>query len=121
MTQRLTTPEKLCDLTSQPTSRSCHCNFFASFQAKERLGSVAVFKALRHEFDPLDRELLERAFYAAWATVRENEPSAADFENDKSLAAILRCKLIEIAHTVHALDSDTLRDTLLMNFDRPTS
>ena len=108
------------NLTSRPTSQSCHRNFLREFSTDERPRSVAVFKALQHEFDPLDRELLERAFYAAWATVRENEPPAADFENDKSLAAILRCKLIEIAHTVHALNSDTLRDTLLMHFDRPT-
>ena len=38
-----------------------------------------LFGSLRHEFDPLDREILERAFYAAWAarsrSVRRQPPT----------------------------------------------
>jgi hypothetical protein len=51
-----------------------------------------VFKSPRHEFDPLDREILERAFYAAWATVKETDRSVA-FGGDESLASVLRSKL----------------------------
>ena len=32
-----------------------------------------MFNSLRQEFDPLDREILERAFDVAWATVKETE------------------------------------------------
>jgi hypothetical protein len=65
-----------------------------------------LFGSLRHEFDPLDREILERAFYAAWAAIEEHAPSAAD----ERLAAILRCKLIEVADTNCLKDADALRD-----------
>lgn len=68
-----------------------------------------MFGSLRHEFDPLDREILERAFYAAWATIEEHAPSAAD----ERLAAILCCKLIEVAHTNRLNDADGLRDIVL--------
>ena len=45
-----------------------------------------MFKSPRHELDPLDREILERAFYAAWATVKETDRSVA-FGGDESLAS----------------------------------
>ena len=68
-----------------------------------------LFGSLRHEFDPLDREILERAFYAAWAAIEERAPSAAD----ERLAAILRCKLIEVADTKRLNDAEALRDIVL--------
>lgn len=68
-----------------------------------------MFGSLRHEFDPLDREILERAFYAAWAAIEEHGPSAAD----ERLAATLRCKLIEVAHTNRLNDAEGLRDIVL--------
>jgi len=71
-----------------------------------------VFNSVRQEFDPLDREILERAFYAAWAMAREKDRSA-DFGGDESLAAVLRSKLLEIAQTNSFNDAEDLRDILL--------
>jgi hypothetical protein len=78
---------------------------------------VILFRTLRHEFDPLDREILERAFSAAWAAIEEAEPSAAD----DSLALILRDKLIEIAHTSSLSDAEALRDIVLGKLFTPVS
>ena len=79
-----------------------------------------MFKSPRHDFDPLDREILERAFYAAWATVKETDRSAA-FGGDESLASVLRGKLLEIAQTNTFNDAEELRDILLdrLNPDKP--
>lgn len=68
-----------------------------------------MFNSHRHEFDPLDREILERAFYAALAAIEENEPSVA---NEK-LTATLRYKLIEIACTSDLSDAEALREIAL--------
>jgi hypothetical protein len=76
-----------------------------------------LFRTLRHEFDPLDREILERAFSAAWAAIEETEPSTAD----DSLASILRDKLIEIAHTSSLTDAEALRDIVLGKLFTPVS
>jgi hypothetical protein len=46
-----------------------------------------VFNSLRQELDPLDREILERAFDVAWATVKETEPLDTGFDNDDKLTA----------------------------------
>jgi hypothetical protein len=70
---------------------------------------VNLFKSHRHEFDPLDREILERAFYAALAVIEENEPSIAK----EKLAATLRYKLIEIACTNDLNDAEAVRDIVL--------
>jgi hypothetical protein len=45
--------------------------------------------------DPLDKEMLERAFDATWTKVNEND--AVDFDDDEGLESILRRELIEIA------------------------
>jgi hypothetical protein len=47
-------------------------------------------------FDPLDREILERAFDAALAALKDNN-IATEFDSDEGLEAILRRELIEIA------------------------
>jgi hypothetical protein len=70
-----------------------------------------LFKSLRHDFDPLDREILERAFSSAWATVKQMERSVA--LDDERLAANLRSKLIEIAQANSLIDAEVLRDMLL--------
>ena len=72
-----------------------------------------MFQSLRHDFDPLDREILERAFYAARAAFKETEWSVAEFDDDETLATILRGKLIEIARTNSLSDAEALRDVLL--------
>jgi hypothetical protein len=72
-----------------------------------------VFNSLRQEFDPLDREILERAFDIAWATVKESERLVAGFDNEDNLAAALRSNLIVIAQTNSFNDAEELRDNLL--------
>ena len=71
-----------------------------------------MFRSLRKQFDPLDREILERAFDATCAAVKEND-LPLDFDNDEGLEAILRRDLIEIARFGGASDPETLRDILL--------
>ena len=71
-----------------------------------------MFQSLRHDFDPLDREILERAFLAAWAAFKETKRSVAEYD-DETLATILRGKLIEIARTNTLSDAEALRDVLL--------
>jgi hypothetical protein len=62
--------------------------------------------------DPLDREILEKAFDAAWTGVKEGDP-LVDFDSDEGLEAILRRELIEIACFNGVSDPETLRDILL--------
>ena len=82
-----------------------------------------MFKSLRHEFDPLDREILERAFDATWAAVKWNNRSRVNTDSDEGLEAILRCELIETAYVNGLSDSEALRDILLTRLfpDRPAS
>ena len=71
-----------------------------------------LFRSLRHELDPLDLEILERAFDATCAAVKENDVSV-DFDSDEGLGAILRRELIEIACFRGVSDPETMRDILL--------
>lgn len=82
-----------------------------------------MFKSLRHEFDPLDREILERAFDATWAAVKGNDRSSVNIDSDEGLEAILRCELIEMAYLNGLSDPEALRDILLTRLspDRPAS
>ena len=61
-----------------------------------------MFGSLRHQFDPLDREILERAFDATLALVA----------NDR-IRAVLRKELIEVAESNELSDAETLRDLVL--------
>jgi hypothetical protein len=65
-------------------------------------------KSLRHKMDPLDIEILERAFDATLA-------KAADDDSDDALEAMLRRELIEMACSVlyGVSDAKSLRDILL--------
>jgi hypothetical protein len=65
-----------------------------------------LFRSLRHQFDPLDVEILEKAFDAAWSAVKENDPPI-DFDSDEGLEAILRRELIEIARFNDVSDPET--------------
>ena len=58
-------------------------------------------------FDPLDREILERALDAACATVKEFGTSI-EFESDEDLEAALWRELIEIALQNGISDPETL-------------
>jgi hypothetical protein len=81
-----------------------------------------LFRALRHKLDPLDLEILERAFDATRAAVKGNDVRV-DFDSDDGLEAILRRELIEIACFNGVSDPETLRDVLLARLPpiRPTS
>jgi hypothetical protein len=75
----------------------------------------------RHKLDPLDLEILERAFDATWAAVKGND-LPVDFDSDEGLEAILRRELIEIAYFNGVSDPESLRDILLARLPpvRPT-
>ena len=51
---------------------------------------------LEHDLDPLDRELIERAFDSAWAAIKNSE-AISDYESDEELEAAQRWELISIA------------------------
>jgi hypothetical protein len=65
----------------------------------------------KRDLDPLDLELLERAFEGAWVAVKEND-SLVDLDTDEALEAILRLELIEIARFNGVSDAESLRDVL---------
>jgi hypothetical protein len=71
-----------------------------------------LFRSLRDQFDPLDREILERAFEATWSAIKD-KISPADFDRNEGLEAILRTELIEIAYSNGVSDPECLRDILL--------
>jgi hypothetical protein len=71
-----------------------------------------LFRSLRHKLDPLDREILEKAFDSTWDAVKGNNPPV-DFDSDEALEAILRRELIKIACFNGVSDPETLRDILL--------
>jgi hypothetical protein len=70
-------------------------------------GGMVLVRSLRHQLDPLDREILEKAFDATWDAVKGNN-LPVDFDSDEALEAILR--LIEIACFNGVSDPETLRD-----------
>jgi hypothetical protein len=69
------------------------------------------FKSPRHDLDPLDAEILQRAF-EAWMAIKESGRSV-DFESDEELETALRRELIEMARFNGARDPEILRDILL--------
>ena len=78
-----------------------------------------MFSSFRQEFDPLDREILERAFDIAWITVKETKQLDTGFDSTDKLTAVLRSNLIEIAQTKRFSDAESLLDFLLDRL-RPT-
>ena len=79
-----------------------------------------MFRLLRDQFDPLDLEILERAFDATWSALKDNVPLAG-FDSNEGLEAILRRELIEIACFNGVSDPETLRDVLLTRLSGQTS
>ena len=73
---------------------------------------MVLFRPPRHELDPLDLEILERAFDATWAAVKGTD-RPVEFDSDEGLEAILRRELIEIAYFNGMSDPETLRDMVL--------
>jgi len=72
---------------------------------------------LRHNFDPLDLEVMERALESAWAVVKGNHVSTEELGTDEQLEANLRRELIEIALINGVTDPETLRDILLSTLE----
>ena len=68
---------------------------------------------LRHYLDPLDLELVERAFESARAAFKSNHRLSSELDTDEELEASLREELIEIALISGVRDGETLRDILL--------
>ena len=66
----------------------------------------------KRDLDPLDRELLERAFEGAWVAVKEND-SLNDLDSDEALEATLLRELIEIVCSNGVSDAEALRDVVL--------
>jgi len=73
---------------------------------------MSYYKSPRNELDPLDNEILERAFDAALEAIKESG-QRFDAETDEELEAALRRDLIEIARFNGVSDPETLKDILL--------
>ena len=73
---------------------------------------MVLFRPPRHELDPLDLEILERAIDATWAAVKGTD-RPVEFDSDEGLEAILRRELIEIAYFNGMSDPEALRDIVL--------
>jgi hypothetical protein len=71
-----------------------------------------LFRSIRHKFDPLDLEILERAFVTAWQAVKERDCRLKS-DGAHELEALLRRELIEIASLHGVSDPETLQDLLL--------
>ena len=71
-----------------------------------------MHQKFKRELDPLDLEILERAFESAWAAFKE-KAGYADLDSDKELEAALRRELIDIVRCNGGKDAETLRDILL--------
>ena len=74
-------------------------------------------RALMTFFDPLDREIFERALEAAHAAVKSNFPRDA-LDSDEALEHVLRRELIDIALTAGISDAETLCDFALQAFEQ---
>jgi hypothetical protein len=72
---------------------------------------VSTFQS---DLDPLDLEILERAFDGVCAVVKES----GHLSSDEALEATLRRELIEIARLNGASDAETLRDIFLAALDK---
>jgi hypothetical protein len=73
---------------------------------------MVLHNSAQRELDPLDTEIVERAFEAAWTALKASN-QALEFESDAELEAALRRELIELARLNEAGDAETLRDIVL--------
>jgi hypothetical protein len=73
---------------------------------------MSFYKSPSNELDPLDNEILERAFDATWDAIK-GTGHHFDAESDEELEAALRRELIEIARLNGMNDPETLKDILL--------
>ena len=73
---------------------------------------MSVYKSTKNALDPLDREILERAFDATWEAIKAGHQHF-DADSDEELEAEVRRELIEIARVNGVSDPETLKDVLL--------
>jgi hypothetical protein len=73
---------------------------------------MSFYKSPKNELDPLDREILERAFDATWEAIKEGHQHF-DADSDEELEAEVRRELVEIARINGVTDPETLKDILL--------
>ena len=65
---------------------------------------------LEYILDPLDREVLDRAFDEAWAAVHAKANALIESGSDEELEALLRRELMEIA--INGLDEQIVQKIL---------
>jgi hypothetical protein len=68
-------------------------------------------------FDPLDREIFERALEAAQEALKATAPHDT-LDSDEALELALRRELMEIALTAGLSDAETLCDIALRAFEQ---
>ena len=68
-----------------------------------------MISKIHRVLDPLDVEILERAFDEAWAAFKQGE-TAIESDCDQALEAALHRELIEIARLYGLTESDRLGD-----------
>jgi hypothetical protein len=73
---------------------------------------MSFYKSPRKELDPLDNEILERAFDATWEAIKGTDQHF-NAESDEELEAALRRELVEIARLNGVSDPETLKDILM--------
>lgn len=71
-----------------------------------------MFSSLRHKFDPLDQEILERTLDATLAEVR-GDGFPVEVDSVEGLEVNLRRELIDIVRFTGVSDPETLKDLLL--------
>ena len=73
---------------------------------------MSFYKSAKNELDPLDWEILERAFDATWEAIQGSHQHF-DTDSDEELEAEVRRELVEIARVNGVSDPETLKDILL--------
>ena len=73
---------------------------------------MSFYKSTKNALDPLDREILERAFDATWEAIKEGHQHF-DADSDEELEAEVRRELVEIARINGVTDPEMLKDILL--------
>ena len=73
---------------------------------------MSVYKSPKNALDPLDREILERAFDVTWKAIKDSHQHF-DADSDEELEADVRRELVEIARINGVSDPETLKEILL--------
>ena len=73
---------------------------------------MSFYKSTKKELDPLDREILERAFDVTWESIKQSHLHF-DANSDEELEAEVRRELVEIARINGVSDPETLKRYLV--------